>query len=394
LTTSLLTLSAPVLSRVIHLITGLAFGGAETQLVHLALRMRSRGWDVQVITLIDPGAYVEELQSAGIPVKSLQMSRGVPDPRALFRLARMLWQDPPHILHAHMVHANLLARLARPFAPIPVLICTAHSTYESPTGVTLTKEITWREWAYRLTDRLCDVTTQVGQAGRERYVRVKAVPRDKIRFIPNGVDVDRFRPDAQVRLRVRAELGLQDRFAWLAVGRFEEAKDYPNLLHAFARLSDRNAILLIAGQGALRERMEALAHELKIAPRVYFLGLRRDVPDLMNAADAYVMSSFYEGMPMVLLEASATGLPVVATDVGGNREIVAEGQTGYLVSSRDPIGLADAMSRIMSLNVDDRLRMGMAGRTRVEARYSLNRIVDEWEGLYRQLFDARRENVQ
>lgn len=382
LATSLLSPSARVPSRVIYLITGLAFGGAETQLVYLALRMRARGWDVQVITMIAPKAYVEELQSAGIPVNSLQMSRGVPDPRALFRLARMLRRNPPHILHANMVHANLLARLTRPLAPVPVLICTAQNTYESPTGVTFVKEITWREWAYRLTDPLCDVTTQVSQAGLERYVRVKAVPRDKICFIPNGVDIDHFRPNAQVRPRVRAELGLQDRFAWLAVGRFEEAKDYPNLLHAFARLSDENAVLLIAGQGALRERMEALAHELKIAPRVYFLGLRRDVPELMNAADAYVMSSFYEGMPMVLLEAAASGLPIVATAVGGNGEVVLDSRTGFLVSAKDPSVLADAMLRLMRLPEPVRLAMGQAGRAHVEANYSFERIIAQWERLY------------
>jgi len=248
--------------------------------------------------------------------------------------------------------------------------------------VTIIKEITWREWAYRLTDPLCDVTTQVSQAGLERYVRVKAVPRDKICFIPNGVDVDHFRPDAQVRLRMRAELGLQDRFAWLAVGRFEQAKDYPNLLHAFARLSDENAVLLIAGQGALRERMEALAHELKIAPRVYFLGLRPDIPELMNAADAYVMSSFYEGMPMVLLEAAASGLPIVATAVGGNGEVVLDSRTGFLVSAKDPSVLADAMLRLMRLPEPVRLAMGQAGRAHVEANYSFERIIAQWERLY------------
>ena len=392
LAVSLLSSSASVPSRVIYLITGLAFGGAENQLVHLALRMRARGWDVQVITLIAPRAYVEELQSAGIPVNSLQMPRGVPDPRAFFRLSCMLRRNPPHIFHAHMVHANLLARLTRPLAPIPVLICTAHNTYESPTGMTfIKKEVTWREWAYRLTDPLCDVTTQVSQTGLERYVRVKAVPRDKICFIPNGVDVDHFRPDAQVRLRMRAELGLQDRFIWLAVGRFEQAKDYPNLLHAFARLSDENAVLLIAGQGALQERMEALAHELKIAPRVYFLGLRRDIPALMNAADAYVMSSFHEGMPMVLLEAAASGLPIVATAVDGNKEVVLNQQTGFLVPAKDPGSLADAMLRLMQLPEPVRLAMGQAGRAHIEENYSLERVTDQWERLYFKLFSERRE---
>lgn len=377
--------------KVIYLITGLNVGGAEAQLVRLAMRMRARGWNVRVVTMIPPVAYVEELQSAGIGVATLRMSRGVPDPRALLRLARILWQDRPHVLHAHMVHANLLARLVRPLAPIPVLVCTAQNTYELSTAATRIREVTWREWAYRLTDPLCDVTTQVSREGMERYVRVKAVPRDKIIVIPNGVDTDRFCPNEQTRSSMRLELELQDRFVWLAVGRFEEQKDYPNLLHAFAQLTSNNdnAALLIAGQGPLRERMEVMAHELRVESKVHFLGLRRDIPRLMNAADAYIMSSLHEGMPMVLLEAAASGLPIVATNVDGNCEVVVDGQTGYLVKPRDPASLAHAMIRLMSMNQDDRLRMGELGRARVKALYSLDRIVDRWEHLYRELLSQR-----
>lgn len=385
---SLLYTSGFMPSRVTYLITGLAYGGAETQLVQLALRMQMRGWMVRVITLIPPQAqaYERQLQMAGIRVDTLGMTRKVPDLRALFRLAHMLRREPPHILHAHMFHANLLLRLVRLITPVCVLICTAHSTYESPDGVTDLREVTWREWAYRLTDFLCNITTHISQTGRERYVRVKAVPPKKIRVIPNGVDTDRFRPDAQSRFEMRSELGLHDRFVWLAVGRFNHAKDYPNLLRAFARLSQESAFLLIAGQGPLKSSMESLTHDLGIAQKVRFLGLRQDIPCLMNAADAYVMSSFYEGLPMVLLEASASGLPVVATDVGGNRELVLNEQTGYLVPPRDPESLSVAMQRLMALSPEERGQLGVRGRERVLALYSLDSVVNQWEHLYIDLY--------
>lgn len=364
--------------RCILAITGLAYGGAETQLVHLATQLKERGWEVRVVSLTPPKAYVEELEAIGISVFSLGIRRRVPDPRPILRLARLIREWRPHIVHSHMVHANLLARIVRLLAPIPVLICTAHSIDE---GGRL------REVLYRLTDPLCDLTTQVSKAGLERYVRVGAVPAKKIRFIPNGVDTARFRPDPEVRQALRQELGAGNAFVWLAVGRFDPPKDYSNLLQAFAQVVRERpeALLLIAGDGPLRPAMEELARKLDLNEKVRFLGIRWDVPALMNAADAYVMSSAWEGMPMVLLEAGASGLPIVATDVGGNREVVLDGKTGFLVSPKDPKALAQAMLRLMNLAPEVRKQMGEAARQYIEANYSLERIVDQWERLYREL---------
>lgn len=320
----------------------------------------------------------EEARQLGLYMGTLGMRRGIPDPRAIFRLVRILRRERPLVLHSHMVHANLLARLARAFAPVPVLVCTVHSIQEGGRH---------RELAYRLTDPLCDLTTQVSRAGLARYIRVGAVPASKIRFVPNGVNPDRFRPDRDARNRLRKEMGLGTEFAWLAVGRFEEAKDYPNMLRAFARVREArpDARLLIAGQGALRAEAEQLVAKLGLAEAVCFLGVRKDIPELMNAADAYVMSSAWEGMPMVLLEAAAVSLPVVATDVGGNREVVLDGQTGFLVPPKDHESLAGAMLRLMSLPPEVRRAMGQAGRAHVQTHYALERVVDQWEELYREL---------
>lgn len=369
--------------KVIFLTTGLSYGGAETQLVCLATRLKARGWGVRVVSMLPPQAYVEELEQAGIPVVSLGMRRGVPDPRAIFRLACILHQERPLVLHSHMVHANLLARIARPLVHVPVLVCTAHSIVE---GGRL------RELAYRLTDPFCDLTTQVSRTGLARYVQVGAVPANKIRFVPNGVDIDRFRPDRDARSRMRKELGLGDEFVWLAVGRFEEAKDYPNMLRAFARVREARSDvrLFIVGQGVLRAEAERLVDELGLGEVVRFLGIRNDIPELMNAADAYVMSSAWEGMPLVLLEAAAVCLPVVATDVGGNREVVLEGQTGFLVPPKDHESLARAMLRLMRLSPDVRRAMGQTGRAYIEAHYSLDRVVEQWETLYRELLRRKR----
>lgn len=363
--------------HVMFLSTSMGLGGADRQVLNLALRLRARGHMVRIISLVPPGPIGEEARQLGLYMGSLGMRRGVPDPRALFRLVRALRRERPQILHSHMVHANLLARLARPFASVPIVVCTVHSIREGGRQ---------REFAYRLTDLLCDVTTQVSRAGLARYVRIGAVPAQKIRFIPNGVDTIRFRPDRDARARVRKELGISTEFVWLAVGRFEEAKDYPNLLRAFARVREArpDARLLIAGQGSLKADAERLAVVLGLTDTVRFLGVWTDIPGLMNAADAYVMASAWEGMPMVLLEAAAVGLPVVATNVGGNCEVVLDGQTGFLVPPKDPTALAQAMLRLMDTPLDSRVEMGHAGRRHVEAHYALDRVVDQWETLYRE----------
>ncbi len=226
--------------KVMFLITGLAYGGAETQLVNLATKLKCRGWDVRVVSMLPPQAFVEELKNAHIPLATLNMRRGVADARAVFRLLKILREWEPDILHSHMVHANLLARVVRIFCKIPVLISTAHSIDEGGS---------WREVAYRLTDPLADLTTNVSRTAVERYIRVGAAPKNKIIFMPNGIDTAKFNLNKAAGQHLRNELGVDNYFVWLAVGRFEEAKDYPNMLRAFKMIVSKKSdvVLLLVG---------------------------------------------------------------------------------------------------------------------------------------------------
>jgi glycosyltransferase involved in cell wall biosynthesis len=173
-------------------------------------------------------------------------------------------------------------------------------------------------------------------------------------------------------------------FVWLAVGRFEPAKDYPNMLRGFARVRARHsqAVLLLVGRGSLQEETEALTQELGLGGAVRFLGVRSDVPVVMSAADGYVMSSAWEGMPMVLLEAAAAGLPIVATMAGGNHEVVRNEETGFVVPVRDSEALGLAMLRLMALPEAERRSMGERGAEHVRAHYGLSRVAERWEQLY------------
>jgi glycosyltransferase involved in cell wall biosynthesis len=362
------------------MVTSLQVGGAETQVVNLAQRLQARNWDVTVVSLLASGAHASTLAQSGIPVHSLEMKRGLPDPRAVFRLASIVRAVKPDIVHSHMVHANLLARFTRLVQSIPALICTAHNTREtSERGGP-----TWyKERLYGITDALADSTTIICQAGWDHYVATGAAPADRLQVIPNGIDCQRFAPNLAIRSKMRSELGIAaDEFVWLAAARLVLQKDFPNLLHAFSPLRGGKWKLLIAGDGPLRPQLEQLGQELGLSTQVQFLGVRRDISNLHNAADAFVLSSEMEGLPLSVLEAAASGLPSVVTDVGGTREAVLDGTTGFVVPPRDSSALSSALTRLMTLSPADLRRFATSARAHCLSRFEINSVVDRWEELY------------
>lgn len=365
--------------------TSLMRGGAENQVFLIASVLARRGHTVNVVSLRDAEAYLPELASLGVPFTSLHMRRGLPDFRAVWRLRRLIRKVRPEVVHSHMVHANLLARVTRVVARFPVQISTAHSMNEGAR---------WREVAYRLTDPLCTLTTNVCAAAVERFVRVGAVPAARIRRVPNGLDPTGFGRDDMQRQQIRRELGLDDRFVWLAVGRLEDVKDYPTLLRAAASIKDEYPALtvLIVSDGTRRDSLEQLRSDVGLTKeQVRFLGGRDDVPSLMSAADAYVMSSLWEGLPMVLLEAAAAELPIVATRVGGNEEVVQHGRNGYLLEPSQPDALAAFMVAMMRLPEEERRRFGRNGREHVLEEFHIERVVDTWLEIYDECLDLEGE---
>jgi glycosyltransferase involved in cell wall biosynthesis len=208
-------------------------------------------------------------------------------------------------------------------------------------------------------------------------------------FVPNGIDCERFRPDPSVRGRLRDELGLREAFIWIWIGRMEEQKDPWTLLEAFRLASESRPCALVAvGAGSLEQEMRQRATDLGLASKLHFLGLRGDIPALLNGADGFVLSSAYEGLAMVLLEAAASGLPLVVTSAGA--EAVVADKSGWVVKARDPKALAERMCALMDLPVERRRAMGEAGRDFVRAKYGLNAVLDTWEEVYSSLLEKRR----
>ena len=369
--------------RILMLSTALGWGGgAEEQVMLLSLGLRARGWNVKIVSLLPLYPLSTELESSDIPVCSLHMKRGIPDPRAMLRLRKELRSFQPDVVHCHMPQANLLARAVRPFCPFPVLISTLHNlTMERING----SSGRFLEVAHGWTDRYSDLTTVICTPAVRSYVERGAVPADKIAVLYNGVNSAKFQPDLVARNRLREELNLHNQFVWLAIGRFEKAKAYPNMIRAFAKVvagTTEKPLLLICGRGSLENAIRKQVRESGLEKYVKFVGVRPDISDVMNAADGFVMSSYLEGLPMVLLQASSIGMPIVATDVGGNAEIVINGVNGYTVPPGDDEALARGITRVMQLPAAERALMAERGRQLIRRNFEIERILDRWETIY------------
>jgi glycosyltransferase involved in cell wall biosynthesis len=217
-------------------------------------------------------------------------------------------------------------------------------------------------------------------------VRLKAIPAGKSLVLANGIDCAEFTPKPERRASLRAQMGVMNAFVWLTAGRIVPAKDYPNLLRAFALVGREfpETQLWIAGEGvgAEAEAIQSRAGEFGAAVR--WLGLRRDMPALLEAADGFMLASAWEGMPLVIGEAMAMEKPVVATDVGGVRELM--GDVGKLVPAKNPESLAEAMRSTMRCSEEERHRLGVAGRARIASLFSMEANADQWDALYQAYF--------
>jgi glycosyltransferase involved in cell wall biosynthesis len=351
-------------------------GGAERQVLLLAEGMARREWRVVVVALSGTGGkQTAALTQAGVEFVSLRMRKGLADVRGWLHLRRWLRTERPSVVHAHLPHAAWMARWSRLLAPGPAVIDTIHTSSTGTAG---------RRWGYKLSGWLTDQTTAVSRDAGDAWRAAGMVAEKKLAIVPNGLDTEQWKPDHGVRAAMRSETGIGDRFLWLAVGRLDAVKDYETMLRGFARTDD-SSLLAIAGTGLLEAELRGLAVKLGLGERVRFLGFVPETVRWMQAADAYVLTSQWEGLPMSVMEAAACGLPIVATNVPGTRGLFDEGLDGVRVEAGNAAALAEAMQRVMALPASERTRMGANARRHVEARYDLDHVLQRWETLYDEL---------
>lgn len=361
--------------KILYVITGLGMGGAETQVIALADKMTEIGHEVILISLV--GEAIVKPKSSSIVCYEMNMMKTPLSLISTYNSIRgLLRQHQPDVIHSHMVHANLMMRFIRLSFPMKRLICTAHSNNE---GGKL------RRFLYRLTNTLCDVFTNVSESAIKTFEEQHVAKNNQMICVHNGIDTQRFQHSSLLRNKLRSEFEIEnDKVLFIAVGSFNTAKDYPNLLNAFQKIifQGNNAHLIIVGDGPLRSGIEAQINTLKISEQVTLLGVRNDIPELMSAADIFVLSSAWEGFGLVVAEAMACQLPVVATDCGGVKEVV--GGYGILTPPQDSDALAKNMMSLVEMPDELRKVMSLNARDHIIKNYGLNETVNKWIQLYSQ----------
>ena len=362
--------------------SGLERGGAERQLVIVANALAARGWRVTALSYL-PFSDVSlraEVDESGVRLVCLNVRGSLGKLAGLARAVAIVRRARPDVLAGFMFHGIMTARIAGRLAGVPAVVSAVRNEAHGRA----------RERAMGATGWMADAVTVMSDSLASHIAERGVASPSRLVVIPNAVDFDRYAAGG-CRERTRRELGIgADEFLWLAAGRLAPAKDYPGLLRAFAALAGRRqARLLIAGDGPLRGELESRVDALGLAGRVRLLGLRDDLPELYRACDALVLSSAWEGMPNVVLEAMASLTPVVATAVGAVPEMIEDGETGFVVPPGDHAALAAAMERMMELAPDERRALGDAGCRVVRARHSVDGVVDMWEELFGRLLESK-----
>lgn len=363
--------------RIVFFVTELGRGGAETQLVRVALSLRKRGLELDVLSLMPPVGYVNELEEAGIPVHDLGLARGRPEARALLEAARVVRARRASVVCCFLYHATLLGTAAARLGGCHRVVSSIRDpSFGGPRRLRLAGGLT----RLGLVEAVVANSRRVGDS-----LRASGMFREgALRVIPNGLELPTQRLDPAARAALRASLGIGEReFFWLHVGNFQAPKDHPNLLEGFARARQARpeARLRMVGLGVPPPHVAARMAAEDLREAAAHLGERRDVPSLMEAADALVLASSSEGLPNVIMEAHAARTPVVATDVGGVRELLTPRRSGLLVPPRRADALGDAMVEMMEVSPEERARWAGEGRVHVEANYTIERVTDAWEAL-------------
>ena len=365
-------------ARVLFLISGLERGGAENQLVGLANGLADRGWSVTVVSFLafSERSLRSELRRT-VTALSLNSPRGALKWWGFARAAAAVRRSRPDLLAGVMFHGMMAARLLGRLLRVPANVSVIQNERERPA----------RERLLGITHRLADAAVALSPAVAEELLRKGVVKTARTEVIPNSIRMDRFDVPGG-RETARNGLGVpKGQWVWLAAGRLHVQKDYPNLLRAFAAVLKRHpeTLLMIAGDGPLEARIRGWIQRWDLSGRVRMLGVRQDLPELFAACDALALSSAWEGMPVVVLEAMAARRPVVATATGAVPEMIADGDTGIVVPPGDNGALADGMLRLMELPAAERAAMADRARERARSGFSPEAALDRWESLFHRL---------
>ncbi len=391
---------------VIQVIGNLYIGGAQEVVRTLVEYLASNGCRLVVCTFID-GPVRQDIERLGVKVVVLPRRHSIMAFPLFFidmiriwkQLARLIREHEIDIVQTHLfdLSTNFLMLLLPYTTNLRLLFWTVHNVNSGPAGDNLSKPKRYvYRWLYKLASQKASGFIAVSDRVKKAMLgAVGPTIEDSITVICNGVNVKRYGHPVD-KTAVRSELGL-DANAYLAavVGTLKEQKGHRYLIEAAASIVSQysNWHLLVIGDGELGEELQAQTDRLGLGEHIHFLGNRHDVPDLLAASDLFVLPSLWEGLPMALIEAMATGLPIVATQVSGTIQVMVPDETGILVPPGEAQKLTEAVLQILS-DSERALAMGAAARRRVEEEFSAQKQADEHLALYHRLLQEEAGGCQ
>lgn len=387
--------------KILQVIANTRQGGMPQHLLTLSMELVQKGHEIHVVSLSD-GPILGEFEKAGINVSTAFFlgHKMRLDPllvrKAVGFTRNLIQETRPDIVHTHGPRAHIIAGKASRFSGSPPLVATAHGSFRQFVAGN-TGEFGWCRsrlkkfqyiWADRYAGRVANRLIAVCEATRRDLVDVIKVPAAKVCVIHNGI------VDSQVRsehkLSVRTELGLHEANKLITyVGRIAFHKGVPDLIKAAEVIVRKvpEARILIVGEGPLVRNLKDDVDSRSLEDKVIFTGERKDAVQIIAASDLFVLPSLSEGLALTLLEAAMTATAMVATDIGGNSEVVHPNQTGLLIPPKSPDALADAIIELLDDN-ERRMKMGKAARNLWQQQFTAAHMVNSIETLYRELLSG------
>jgi glycosyltransferase involved in cell wall biosynthesis len=374
-------------------------GGAQENTLLTAQLLDKTRWDVEIVTgpqTGSEGSLIETAQERDIPLRIehslVREINPLKDLVAVLRLAWLMKRERYTIVHTHSSKAGIVGRWAAKLAGVPIIIHTVHGWGHHDRQHPLVRA--WYIWLEKLTLPITDKLIVVSPLNIEKGLQDGIGKPEHYVTIRSGIELDRFGRPATPRPETRRSWGIPpDAPVVGTVTRLSPQKaplDFVRAAAAVARVAPQSFFMMV-GDGPLRPEVEALAQELGLAERLILTGLRQDVPELLAAFDVFVLSSLWEGLPRVLPQAMATGLPVVATAIDGSAEVIEHGVNGLLTPPGDPPALAQAVLQLLQ---DRSLaqRMGEAGRARA-AEFDVRTMAGQIDALYLSLMQKKLGDV-
>lgn len=366
--------------KIVHIAKMTGVAGTENHLLTLLPGLHERGLDVRLIVLAEPerpmDGYAQQMSALGVPTETMPIHRDV-EYGLVGRLAARLRAERPDAVHTHLIHADWHGVVAARRAGVRRIFWSGHNDdpFRRRLPIRLIQAYLWR----RITAGIA-----ISEAVRQFMIRVELAPPRKVHTVHYGLDPARILPAQDEHTFLRA-LGIPDNA--LVVGsvcRLIEQKGLTYALDAFARLCGQypDAHYVIIGDGPLRQELESRIEALGLGGRAHLAGWRSDAAGLMRAFDVFLMPSVWEGFGLVVLEAMAAQLPVIASSVSALPEIVVDGETGILTPPGDVPALTAALGRMLADGAK-REGMGSAGLVRLEGNFSVQRMIDATQTVYR-----------